>query len=524
MNGAETKNNKRAGKAKRALLTGASQADKGKGKGARKARNQQLRLKAHQLRDLVARHAAHAAKRPGPTPQPKPTPRGGGGNGVVVGLGPQPRKGMGPRAARRATGTPRPPVRKSETLVRYFKPGSPYPHTVAVRHPSSKGYFKSLQELKSSSVGINESTQYHGARFDEHEFMQGADRHVRLAGRELLGILEVTVAGTEVYSPGGRLGLFPISPDFIGGRLGRMAQEFEQHRAHHLRVLYEPVVPTTTSGAVVLYFNNDVGVPVLEVGENELAHAATHKAFIQTPVWQAASLDIDPGDALNRYFDEESSDFRFEVQGTVTVEAASLITLDVAEADGPSKLGNVYLEYDFEFFAEVLDYSVPMRVFSSMTVLSNVTVGNRTTGQPIFWLVGAATAAGYPTINSIGVYPSGVTSDIELTDYLFVGRIVNLSSAAGGWRLEMPFQTGDDNTERSFTEGECFFLRFHATSTSTVRAAVYGDLASAGSADPASSSGVPIAYGDSGQLAYVTNAVALATDTMDVHGFWVALS
>jgi hypothetical protein len=413
--------------------------------------------------------------------------------------------------------------------VHYYSAESSRPIAVSTRHTSLASYkkavgafrrsLKDMAEKRNMTLvqGINESTPYMGARFEEYEFMQDGQRHMKLVGRELLGSIQAFATIAEIYGVGARLLVCPLAPDFVGGRLGRAAQEFEQHKALALRVWYEPVVPTTTSGALGMYFFNDVGVEAIEVGLNELAHAATHKSFVQTPVWQSICMDIQPEDAINRYFDEESSDFRFEVQGILSVESASNITLDPTGATGPINLGNIYLEYEFDFFSEVLDYSVPMKNFTRMSVLTDVTVGARVVGANVSFRIAATTAAGTPAITNISQFPQGVAANADLIGYIFVGRAMVTPGCWGDGTNQMNYTTTDDPTARRWWGGQAVFLRFF-NAGGIVVASVWADLASAGSADAS------WLDGQNSGLQFVADATALTPSTMQLHGFWVELN
>lgn len=408
-------------------------------------------------------------------------------------------------------------------MVHYYRGASKHPVMVAKRHSSLAAYKKGHAKLRADSdsrrqVSVNESVPYHGARFDEYQYMQDGQRHIRLSGRELLGVIgtrDIASSGINfTYSAGDRFAVFPIAPDFLEGRVGRMAQEFEQHKLHALRVWWEPTVPTTTAGAIALYFYNDVGVPMVDTGLDEIAHAATHASFIQTPVFAPESLTIKPEDALNRYFDEESSDFRFEVQGIVVVEAASEITIRGGTSDPyPVTLGNVYVEYDFEFFGEVLDYSIPMKSYGEMRVLSNATVGAVIDGQPLIARVAATTAAGQQAITDID-FPSGVTSATDLLGWVFVGTVYLATGTSLVWYIV------DDPAQREWEVGQGIVVRFRNFGT-TVIAAFYADLASAGTRDDV---GAIAGSTPTSGLAYYAASALGADAVFCLAGYWTQLN
>ncbi len=294
---------------------------------------------------------------------------------------------------------------------------------VAKRHTSLKSYnASSRSKMVRADAPIAEQSTFHGSSFDEYEFMKEGKRYLRLSGREFLTPIGNPVAAIANAPTGFRFAVIPIDPKSLGGRLALMAEQFQFSKGLRFRVLYEPVVPTTTAGAIAVYFNNDIGTPVAETGDDEMAHAATHESFIQTPVWKDAILTIDPKDALLRYADQDTGDARFQVQGMIIVETADIMAIPAS-----STYGNLYLEYEVEFSVESLDYSVHMRE-ETLMVATSAAAGTPTVGGPIKFHTTTATADS-PNLDP-GELPSGAASNTDLIDYMFVGTVVN---HAGNW-------------------------------------------------------------------------------------------
>lgn len=214
----------------------------------------------------------------------------------------------------------------------------------------SPGKFKMVSPMLKAGQPLNQGFQFYGAESNETEFMGPRGRHVRVTGRQMLGT--VTFADTN-----GNLGVrsssgvWLVSPDALGGRLKLLSQQFEEHKCNRLRLTYAPIDAAVDLGAIAFYFRNDISTPLRDVGLDELKHAATHPSFVQTSVWQPASLDIKPEDATSKYFDEENGDWRFQIQGVIQCLGAS-------DVFSQNECGNVYLEYDMEFFGEELDYNI----------------------------------------------------------------------------------------------------------------------------------------------------------------------
>lgn len=206
-----------------------------------------------------------------------------------------------------------------------------------------------LSSYKSSmnNAPVAEGQQVRGSEMHQVESVKDGKRIVRVGGQMSLGQVAQVTSSTF---RGGHLSVFPISPESLGGRLGLMAKDYEEQVFHLLEIIYVPGVPTTTAGSLGMWFNNDIAVPTWVLGEDSVAHGATHDSFIQTPVWESATISVKPEDTLKRYFNEEAGDFRLEVQGLVHIIATSTLPA------GP--YGSLFLKYDCSFSSPELDYEV----------------------------------------------------------------------------------------------------------------------------------------------------------------------
>lgn len=386
--------------------------------------------------------------------------------------------------------------------VLYRKDPTKPPVVAARRHATLNSFRKaSKQNEISSSAPLAEQSQLHGARFDEYEFMREGKRHIRLSGREFLTPIGNVAATTVSNAPAGyRFAVVPLSPAALGGRLALMAEQFQFNRGKKFKLIYEPVVPATTTGAIAMYFNNDIGTPLGEVGDDELAHAATHEYFAQTAVWSPIMMDIEPEDAVTHYVDQESGDARFEIQGIIVIEAASILDIPAGFT-----FGNLYLEYEVEFSVESLDYSVTMREEGVMSVTT--VVGTPTAGTIIQFGDGAATAA----IPSYAVtMPTGVIA-AELEDWVFVATVVQaLNQWVSG---NNTYAVEGDSTTYTWL-GSGAVLRFTIGSTGVVYASLFSSLTAA------STSSVS-AYPQTGQLDWPAGMVNFTAGTdLILRGYW----
>ncbi len=385
----------------------------------------------------------------------------------------------------------------------------------AHRHPDLQSYqaaVKSARRSVTKGIGVNQSARWHGNAFHEHEGVRSGKspgRFIRTYGAEFIGEVYVPAGTGTTYHglvEGDRLppGMVALAPDALGGRLALLAHEFEQHKLISARVTYAPSVPTTTPGAIAFWFQNEIGEPNTTTGRDLIAHAATHPSFVQTPVWQSASISLDPSDAIHRFFDEDDGDFRLQVQGIVQIIAAS--TLEIAAGEEPT-LGNLYFEYEFEFFAPALDFvieDVSEMVCTVTSALNDVWTEN----EAIYALY---SGSGATDIN-IAVTSPTVTA-ATITDFLFYGTIIKVP-IGDTWPDVKTARNGDGFP---LATGQGVWIRFVATDvsgTATVRAFFFADLASAGGKlDPqADGSQAP------GQLLADADVVFPGTVTMNIEG------
>jgi len=287
---------------------------------------------------------------------------------------------------------------------------------------------------------IANGSEWKGEAFHEHEHMKNGVRHVRVGGREFLSVIHTDNFDT-VCAIGSRLSVIPITPDALGGRLAVFSDQFEQHRLVKARVVFVPSVPTTTAGALVIYFRNDVGTSDIDIGRDELVHAATHPSFAQASVWEELSVDIQPSDANLRYFNDESGDFRSQTQGMLIIEAADSLAVSTT-------FGNLYFEYDFEFYAPELTYDVVDTPETYMN-FNQSTSGTRQAGEPLWFLTPAT--AGYPSFEFGHATPVAPT-DADV-DYIYV---IIVEKVTGVWPT---WTTSGASSEFNFIAGMCFYGR-----------------------------------------------------------------
>lgn len=386
---------------------------------------------------------------------------------------------------------------------------------VARQHSSLQSYVSSVKSnFNKTNVGVAEGSVYHGARFDEHESVKSGNRHTRMSGRELLGaVAAIGNSGDPlVINQGSRFGVFPIAPKWLGGRPAYFADTFQQHKAHRLRVIYEPLVPTTTGGSVVIYFNADIGVPTVQLGISELKHAATHEFFLETPVWQSSTLEIDPQSALNKYFDQTTGDPRLQIQGVIVCESGS----DLSTTSGTA-FGHLYLEYDIEFFTESLDYSVPNMPTIELMLNANVPTVQDT--GDAFYFVAAGVPGAVPTFSWKTDGQQAFGSDGDLSGVVAALRVSQPTPTFGSTTAEVAWRTVSNSTVNYFQLGQFIYARFYIVAGFHY-VMFFTDLASALSADSGSK---PESGSTAGNIRYAADIAMNGSGQLFLYGQYVAL-
>jgi hypothetical protein len=284
------------------------------------------------------------------------------------------------------------------------------PHESSLRHSSLKSYL-------SATAPLTEAVQWYGASSHEFEYNDKGMRALRVGGRELLGDVQI-VPNNETSGSlniGERLpgGVYPLSPHALGSRLGLYADLYEEHEFKSLRIRYEPSVPTITPGAIAMYFRNDVGSTTFNKGRSELAQASTHPSFVQTPVYEAVTMEIKPEDINIAYMDESVGDLRLEAQGMLILEAASALTA----SSTLNTLGELYIEYDCIFKGAELEYQVVETQIVRADFIRNGTTAVITAGNPF---EAEVTVNGTLLGTNPGIHISGTGLQPEdMAEYIF---------------------------------------------------------------------------------------------------------
>jgi hypothetical protein len=220
-----------------------------------------------------------------------------------------------------------------------------------------------------------------GLPHHEVETISDGKRHVRAVGQCWLGAVGNASAG--VSNSGYIVLARPIAPEFLGGRLGALSEEFEQSRTMGLKMVYRPCVPATEPGGLVLTFINDPSTEFLETGDGFLERLANYQAWKDLQVFEPGELVIDPSSAILKQFSNVDTTAALSMSGMALVVSTS--------GWAAKNMGHLYLEYDVDFFSDYLDADVTANYTG--TCLIGSTNGTPVVGNAYAPGVGAALGA-----------------------------------------------------------------------------------------------------------------------------------
>jgi hypothetical protein len=247
------------------------------------------------------------------------------------------------------------------------------------------------------------------------------------------------------------------------------------HKAIKLRVRYAPSVPATVAGSIAIYYHNDDSLQTGLTGTMHVRTAATNTAFIQTQIWEEAFLDIPIKDALKEYYDDESNQIRFSVQGQIIVIATSAIELDT-EATATVNYGTIYLDYVYDFMEPSLSTNVSLVADHVSLSIVEPTATITTTRVVRTKFNSAAVATDYSTVaTSLG----GITL-AELPDYMGVWCLERptLLDSDIEW-IEAPGSTISENYNQQGAAVYCRWFTVEDTVSMNTYMIMFGDLESA---------------------------------------------
>lgn len=297
-----------------------------------------------------------------------------------------------------------------------------------------------------------------------------SDGHMcRFKGTDFLTAVTI---GASNAAAGDVLYTTVVNPKTLGiSRLATVAQLWERYKFKRLRFRYAPVCPSTTAGQLIGYVDYDTyDDPTGISGVQNLQRAAAHYGEKPVQVWQGeekpVSWDIKDIDPLtDLYVDSDGTDPRWTNQGRFVLLAASAVAANTA-------CGNIYLDYDIEFYIPQLEMTpsngfgfsiVGGGSFSTSAMLGSTPAGatwnnipyslsgnviSLQAGSYLVWdlIQGTTIAAhGFTSTGTIGYGPLGV-----------INAAANASTVFGLVYSSVPFTITLSSTAASVTAGRVY--------------------------------------------------------------------
>lgn len=146
-----------------------------------------------------------------------------------------------------------------------------------------------------------------------------------------------------------------VNPSTLGlGRLATVAKLYERYKFRSLKFRYAPVANAQISGQLLGYVDYDtMDDPTGSTGIQNLQRAGAHLGEKPVQVWQGSEKPVfweikDQDPLTDLYCDSDGTDPRWTNQGRFVLLAASAIAAN-------TPCGNIYLDYDIEFFIPQLE-------------------------------------------------------------------------------------------------------------------------------------------------------------------------
>jgi len=305
------------------------------------------------------------------------------------------------------------------------------------------------------------------------------------------------VQGVCIYSK-------PLAPEWLGGGICAESQMYTQTKIHAMKLVYKSVSDPLMPGAIALCFTNDVDRP-FPVGGTAALQSASEGPYAEGKVVDSFSLDINPVD-MNVTYDTDGGS-NDAIQGMIRVLTTSKFIAAAAA------LGNLYIEFDVEFYGPVLAQLTSTPYSGYATIDYNAYVP--TAGNALRLLSSSVTTAANACI-LFGQNGSAVPIQDGM---IYSCRVVTSSGTAIAYTAQ-----NLNSVSRSLLLGDTIFMRTEALgigndwTNRTIVVLLFNTLKSAQGFVSGNINGAQIS---DGQLTYPTTTVAF-TGTASI--FWEAVT
>ena len=292
---------------------------------------------------------------------------------------------------------------------------------------------------KFENAPVSQGSVVHFSGVDEHRSIKHDGEHLLVSGRMFLGAVEhpdyLNIPSNPVIGVGRRLLVATLSPDALGGRLGIAAKSFQQNRLKRGRFLYCSAIGTQMNGQIAMGATNDTSLTMSVIGEEEFAHTTEVHKSEAANVWMDMELPFKPKLQLKAYEDDAAD--AMETPGLFWVETATLVNFtDLYTAQGQSALGNVFFDYEYEFYNPALSYTIPARQEGQLTLKATAVVGAPTDFAPVQCVTDPNGDHVTPVTGILSLQvqqmPAGITDTRELSSYVFVATAAFCKNSVTG--------------------------------------------------------------------------------------------
>lgn len=173
--------------------------------------------------------------------------------------------------------------------------------------------------------------------------------HTRVSGHEFLS----SVTGATTQTTGTSLYTVLLSPSNLGvGRLAAFSRLYEKFRFRKFIVTYIPIAAATVAGQVMGYFDTDPAETVYSATPlAAFQRGVAHFGAQSTNVWERKSFSLQDDDPTRLLFCNETE------AGSERLAKQARFTLLSSSAQSATALGNLFVEYEVDFYGPQIDAS-----------------------------------------------------------------------------------------------------------------------------------------------------------------------
>jgi hypothetical protein len=193
---------------------------------------------------------------------------------------------------------------------------------------------------------------------------------------------------------------FVISPKQFGGLLGVFSEQYEAYNIETIDIEYRTSSPTTTEGALALYYFGDPSTPAISTGETAKLHASTADEFVQIPIWDNGMLRVKPLRLTEKSLTEDDKvSPPAASQGIISAMVAA--PTNFAAGTGYKSVGSLYAKITAHFYEAKLNLEMVTSKVSDDEFICNTYAA--VVDQPL--LAGATAGVGTFQYN-FGILPT----------------------------------------------------------------------------------------------------------------------